>query len=48
MKRDYNKPLIEVRECDTNTKFAALDVSTSPMNWTDDGTNNGGYKEFEW
>ena len=48
MKKDYNKPLIEVKEYETSKTIAALNVSESPMNWTNDGGTNGGYKEFEW
>ena len=47
MRKDYTKPLLEIKEYETNKVLASLDVSNSELKWTDDGTK-GNYKEFEW
>ena len=48
MRKNYNKPLLEIKEYDASIKFASLTVSGSEMTWTPTGTNTEGYKEFEW
>ena len=47
MKKEYNKPLLEIKEYETRKTIAALNVSESEMKWTNDGDTNG-YKDFEW
>lgn len=48
MKKDYNKPLLEIKEYETKKTIAALNVSETTMNWTATGTDTNGYKDFEW
>ena len=48
MKKDYTKPLLEIKEYETKKVVAALTVSEKTMTWNDNGTTAGGYKEFEW
>ena len=47
MRKDYTKPLLEIKEYEPRRIIAALEVSETPMNWVDNGAT-GGYKEFEW
>lgn len=48
MRREYNKPLIHINEIHEKDIILALDISSSPMNWTAEDENESGYKEFEW
>ena len=48
MKKDYNKPLILINEISGKDKILALDISSSPLNWTNENDNDSGFKEFEW
>ena len=47
MRKDYTKPLLEIKEYETKKVVAALTVSEKTVTWNDSGTI-GGYKEFEW
>ena len=47
MKKDYTKPLLEIKEYEMTKTITALTISSSPMNWTAED-NESGYKEFEW
>ena len=47
MKKDYTKPLLEIKEYEPKKVVAALEVSDKALTWFDNDTN-GDYKEFEW